>query len=122
MIIDSKEENDFIVKTLFKGVGSSGGYSNNQKWIGAYENSNGVFVWLAPNGKKVSDTYDNWWAEESVPFKAGDPKYGRYAHMAPTHWESRALGTWTNGRSGGGTDNSLGKLGFICEWEKPKSK
>ena len=53
VIIDSKEENDFIV-TLFKGASPSGTAAVDHIWIGAYEDSNGVFKWVSPNGKKVS--------------------------------------------------------------------
>ena len=86
------------------------------------EFSNGVFKWVSPNGKKVSDTYNNWWALDPLPFKVGDPNYGRYALMAVASTTPRAIGGWTNFRSGGGAYNSFGKLGFICEWEKPKTK
>lgn len=117
VIINSKEENDFIVKTLFGDKEWAGPtYQDSQKWIGAYENPDGIIVWVSPNGKKVSETYNNWWSGDPLPFKRGHSKYGRYVHICPTHPAGKHIaGTWTNDSSD--EKGLFGRLGFICEWE-----
>ena len=116
VVIDSKEENDFIVKSLFKGASDYGGDHSRQKWIGAYENINGEFVWVFPNGKKLTDTYNNWWKLDPLPYRKGDPLYSKYVQIKAIHHEpSVALGSWTNNKWW--NDENHVRLGFICEWE-----
>ena len=139
VVIESIDENNFIVRELFRGVKQN--HVSRQRWIGAFEESPGVWKWVKPNSQllmrqyEFQETYNNWWGDAPAlrypqkNWRTGD--YGEYVHITLSSdpdnisesWESsskESTGSWTNDRSSKGM--TFETCGYICEWEKPKTE
>ena len=116
-VVESKEENEFVLgylQSVFTEKGSFGGARPlglfGGAWIGASAEVDGEYRWITPNGKKLSETYSNWWTRKQSG--AGTSKY---VHISVIHSTANAIGSWACHLTN--PDEQFGKLQFICEWE-----
>ena len=105
IIIDSDEENEFARK-----LANEKGRGQSKIWLGASDHpkKDRVFIWVSPNGKKLSDTFNKW---SDDAFLHGKFQPNSSVEMTVIGPDPNRVKKWDFVTAKGV------KSPFICEWE-----